>query len=61
MKESVNYVFKCVIPGCLHKSDIGGVELFVNTKNVVEKTADFIKRLPETLNGILVVEMANFH
>jgi len=30
MHDDKKYVLKCVIPGCLHKTDIGGVMINVS-------------------------------
>ena len=62
MTPGKNYVLKCHIPGCLHKTDIGGVMLFVNRENCEEKVKEFKERLTgKGLEGILVVEMAQFY
>lgn len=49
MKDDKYYVFKCVIPGCLHKTDIGGVMIKVNKQECDSKVEEFINRLPNTL------------
>lgn len=55
------YVAKCDIPGCLHKSDIGGVVLNVTKENVNEVLKEMVERLgPKGLEGILLCEMVSF-
>eukprot|EP00703_Trepomonas_sp_PC1_P005192 JAP91414.1 Acyl-CoA synthetase [Trepomonas sp. PC1] len=63
MKADKKYVYKCQIPGVLHKTDIGGVKLFVTQSTAVADAREFASKLQKDhqLDGILVVEMANFH
>ncbi|CAL6112993.1 Acyl-CoA_synthetase [Hexamita inflata] len=62
MQDSKKYVFKCQIPGVLHKTDIGGVKLFVTKESAAVDAEQFIAKLKShQLEGILVVEMAQFH
>lgn len=59
MQDSKKYVFKCQIPGVLHKTDIGGVKLFVTKESAAVDAEQFIAKLKShQLEGILVVEMA---
>lgn len=58
MDKDKLYVVKCHIPGCLHKTDIGGVLLKVNTTNFDELLKPFVSNLTSKgLEGIIIVEM----
>ena len=61
MEKGKKYIYKCHIPGCLHKTDIGGLAFNI-TKETADVEADkFIEKLKDKdLEGIIVVEMANF-
>ena len=41
MQDGKKYVYKCQIPGCLHKTDIGGVKLFVTKEKAGEEAIAF--------------------
>eukprot|EP00767_Chilomastix_cuspidata_P007104 gnl/Chilomastix_cuspidata/767.p1 GENE.gnl/Chilomastix_cuspidata/767~~gnl/Chilomastix_cuspidata/767.p1 ORF type:complete len:814 (+),score=238.62 gnl/Chilomastix_cuspidata/767:38-2443(+) len=59
--EDCNYVAKCDIPGCIHKSDIGGVLFNINRGNCVERLSSFQQKLgSKNLQGILLVKMMDF-
>ena len=38
MRFGCEYVLKCHIPGCLHKTEIGGVRLGVTRENALTET-----------------------
>ena len=61
LQADKKYVLKCHIPGVLHKTEIGGVELFVTAANCAERLSAFVERLPKTLEGVIAVEMADFY
>ncbi|CAL6000183.1 Acyl-CoA_synthetase [Hexamita inflata] len=63
MQPDKKYVLKCHIPGCLHKTEIGGVLLFFTLENMAEKLPAFIANIQKqgyNLEGVIVVEMCNF-
>ena len=45
MKQGKRYVVKCHIPGCLHKTDIGGVMLNLDIDNYDDKIKGFVGAL----------------
>ncbi|EET00248.1 Acyl-CoA synthetase [Giardia duodenalis ATCC 50581] len=64
MKPNQKYVIKCHIPGCLHKTDIGGIMLFKDRSNIEADLEPFVNRLKDAghnLEGVIVVEMAKFY
>ena len=63
MQHGTNYVLKCHIPGCMHKTEIGGVMLNFNTENKQELLPKFVSRLKEgkhNIEGVLVVKMCKY-
>ena len=64
MKPNQKYVIKCHIPGCLHKTDIGGIMLFKDRSNIEADLEPFVNKLKSAghnLEGVIVVEMAKFY
>lgn len=64
MQKDHKYVLKCHIPGCLHKTDIGGVLLPFTLENKAEKLPAFIENIQKqgfNLEGVIVVEMCQFY
>jgi len=64
MEPGKKYVVKCHVPGCLHKTDIGGIMLSQTRETVADSLPGFCERLKaagHALEGVIVVEMANFY
>ncbi|GIQ89622.1 hypothetical protein KIPB_012133 [Kipferlia bialata] len=57
------YVAKASIPGCIHKTDIGGISFNVTKDTAMDVMTDMHTRLsPEwNLEGVLFTEMTAFH
>eukprot|EP00768_Dysnectes_brevis_P004927 gnl/Dysnectes_brevis/356_a394_2758.p1 GENE.gnl/Dysnectes_brevis/356_a394_2758~~gnl/Dysnectes_brevis/356_a394_2758.p1 ORF type:complete len:796 (+),score=289.82 gnl/Dysnectes_brevis/356_a394_2758:53-2440(+) len=56
------YVAKASIPGCIHKTDIGGISFNITLDSFDDCVADMTARLGDKgLEGILFVEMVSFH
>ncbi|KAH0570158.1 Acyl-CoA synthetase [Spironucleus salmonicida] len=61
LQPGTDYVAKCHIPNCLHKTEIGGVVLRINRANFQEKMQIFTQKLSKfDLQGVIFVEMAAF-
>ena len=57
MQADKKYVVKCHIPGCLHKTDIGGIMLFQTRETVKDSVPSFCEKLKaagHVLEGVIV-------
>ncbi|KAG9390332.1 CoA-binding domain containing protein [Carpediemonas membranifera] len=57
------YVAKAMIPGCIHKTDVGGVAFNITRDNCNETLKDFAKKFntdPAGIDGVLFAEQLDF-